>query len=87
MYVCTNQKAIAFTVGYRYLGGKGDIKVDTPMVEADDEYSTSQVSLLNGGYYDYELIEAGWAVIASYLYTSYDSFEDLDSAVLISYVQ
>ncbi|KAJ1442762.1 hypothetical protein SESBI_00642 [Sesbania bispinosa] len=57
-----HSKAIAFAVGYRYLGGKGDIKVCSPYVEKDDEYSTSQVSLLNGPYNDFECVEAGWAV-------------------------
>jgi len=49
-------------VGFRYLGAKGDIKVDNPSVEKDDEYSTSQVSLLTGPYNDFECVEAGWAV-------------------------
>lgn len=57
-----NQKAILFADGYRYLGGKGDIKVCSPNVEKDDEYSTSQVSLLNGAYDDFECVESGWAV-------------------------
>ncbi|XP_054795364.1 uncharacterized protein LOC129300791 [Prosopis cineraria] len=57
-----HSKAILFTLGHRYLGGKGDIRVFNPYVETDDEYSTSQVSLINGAYNDYELIEAGWAV-------------------------
>ncbi|XP_057425626.1 uncharacterized protein LOC130718991 [Lotus japonicus] len=58
-----HSKAILFTEGYRFLGGKGDIKVCWPTVEKDDEYSTSQVSLLNGeAYNDYELVEAGWMV-------------------------
>lgn len=57
-----NQTAILLTEGYRYLGGKGDIKVWNPQVESDDEYSTSQVSLKNGPYYDYDCIESGWAV-------------------------
>jgi hypothetical protein len=44
------------------LGGKGEILVCNPFVEKDDEYSTAQVSLLNGSYDDYELVESGWAV-------------------------
>lgn len=49
-------------MGQRYLGAKGDLRVYNPYVENDDEYSTSQVALLNGDAYDYECIEAGWAV-------------------------
>lgn len=64
-----NQKAILFTEGYRYLGAKGDMQVFNPFVETDDEYSTSQVSLLSGAYNNYECIEAGWAVtLITYLY-------------------
>ncbi|XP_068307784.1 protein neprosin-like [Pyrus communis] len=54
----TIPKAILLTVGYRYTGGKGDIKVYNPMVDLDDDYSTSQVSLLNSR----EMVESGWAV-------------------------
>ncbi|XP_059658906.1 protein neprosin-like [Cornus florida] len=54
--------AILLTEGYSYSGGKGDIKVWNPFVETDDEYSTSQVALQNGPYYDYESVESGWAV-------------------------
>lgn len=51
-----------FTQGYSYSGAKGDIGVWNPYVESDDEYSTSQVSLRNGPRFEYEEIEAGWAV-------------------------
>lgn len=51
-----------FADGFRYLGGKGGIKVFGPLVEKDDKYSTAQVSLLCGSYNDYECIESGWAV-------------------------
>ncbi|CAL2233856.1 unnamed protein product [Prunus armeniaca] len=57
-----HSKAILFTEGYRYNGAKGDIKVYNPSVELDDEYSTSQVCLINGAYYDFESVESGWAV-------------------------
>lgn len=56
------QRAILLTDGYSYSGGKGDIQVFNPYVEYDDEYSTSQVSLKHGAYYDYECVESGWAV-------------------------
>ncbi|KAI3454118.1 hypothetical protein Pfo_010781 [Paulownia fortunei] len=54
--------AILHTEGYAYLGAKGDIKVWNPQVESDDEYTTSQVALKTGPYYDFEAIESGWAV-------------------------
>ncbi|XP_019184770.1 PREDICTED: uncharacterized protein LOC109179734 [Ipomoea nil] len=55
--------AILLTYGYRYLGAKGDFRVHTPHVEADDEYSTSRVALSDGGpSSDYEEIQSGWAV-------------------------
>jgi hypothetical protein len=57
-----SQKAIVLAYGYRYLGGKGEIRVSYPFVEKDDEYSTAQVSLINGSYDNYELVESGWAV-------------------------
>jgi hypothetical protein len=57
-----NQVAILLTAGYSYSGVKGDIKVWNPRVESDNEYSTSQVSLKSGPYYDFESVEAGWAV-------------------------
>ncbi|KAK3024149.1 hypothetical protein RJ639_042833 [Escallonia herrerae] len=54
--------AVLVTEGYSYSAAKGDIKVWNPYVECRDDYSTSGVSLKNGGYHDYESIEAGWAV-------------------------
>ena len=55
-----------FAEGYRYEGGKGDIKVWTPNVEFDDDYSTSQVCLVSGPYWDFESVESGWAVYTNY---------------------
>ncbi|KAM3399202.1 hypothetical protein P3S68_002718 [Capsicum galapagoense] len=54
--------AIMHTVGFRYLGGKTDMKTWNPHVEEDDEYSTSRLALLSGGYNDYQSMESGWAV-------------------------
>ncbi|KAL0327514.1 UNVERIFIED_CONTAM: hypothetical protein Sangu_1829400 [Sesamum angustifolium] len=54
--------AILHADGFAYMGAKGDIRVWNPKVESNDEYSTSQVALKSGPYYDYEAIEAGWAV-------------------------
>jgi len=63
------QKAILFTVGYRYLGGKADLRVCNPFVEKDDEYSTTQVALLTGPHNDFECVQSGWAVrISLFLY-------------------
>nr|XP_043622257.1 uncharacterized protein LOC122593865 [Erigeron canadensis] len=45
-----------------YSGAKCDIKVWTPYVEKEDEYSTSRVLIQNGGSHDFELVETGWAV-------------------------
>ncbi|KAF1886832.1 hypothetical protein Lal_00046070 [Lupinus albus] len=57
-----HSKSILITMGYRYLGAKGDMRVCNPSVEKEDEFSTSQISLINGAYYDFECIESGWAV-------------------------
>lgn len=56
------QKAILLTEGYRYNGAKGDIKVWTPNVDFDDDYTTSKVCLINGPYWAFESVESGWAV-------------------------
>ncbi|XP_021800532.1 uncharacterized protein LOC110744821 [Prunus avium] len=57
-----HSKAILLTEGYRYTGAKGDIKVCAPSVELDDEYTTSQVCLINGPSFAFESVESGWAV-------------------------
>ncbi|XP_076928708.1 protein neprosin-like [Bidens hawaiensis] len=49
------------TEGYSYSGAQVDMKVWTPYVEKEDEYSTSRVVVKNGGAYDFELVETGWA--------------------------
>ncbi|KAI3822023.1 hypothetical protein L1987_09604 [Smallanthus sonchifolius] len=54
--------AEVLTEGYSYSGAKVDIKVWTPYVEKEDEYSTSRVLIQNGGFKDFELVETGWAV-------------------------
>ncbi|XP_071716142.1 protein neprosin-like [Rutidosis leptorrhynchoides] len=48
--------------GFSYSGAKVDIRVWTPYVEKEDEYSTSRVLIENGGLTDFELVETGWAV-------------------------
>ncbi|KAM5565970.1 protein neprosin [Rosa sericea] len=57
-----HSKAILLTEGYRYNGAKGDIKVWTPNVDFDDDYTTSKVCLINGPYWAFESVESGWAV-------------------------
>ncbi|KMT17961.1 hypothetical protein BVRB_2g033070 isoform C [Beta vulgaris subsp. vulgaris] len=54
--------AILLTVGYNYNGAKAEMKVYTPHVEHDDEYSTSRIALKTGPSYSYESVESGWAV-------------------------
>ncbi|XP_039029552.1 uncharacterized protein LOC120163788 [Hibiscus syriacus] len=59
---CIFQKAIVLTGGYNYAGIKGDMRVYQPFVEFDDEYSTTRLSLISGPWYDFECVQAGWAV-------------------------
>ncbi|KAK8698556.1 hypothetical protein V6N13_114668 [Hibiscus sabdariffa] len=55
-------KALVLTVGYNYAGVKGDMRVYQPFVEFDDEYSTTKLCLVSGPRYNFESVEAGWAV-------------------------
>lgn len=50
------------TDGFNFQGAKADIKVWTPNVEHDDEYSASRIALKTGHYSSYESLESGWAV-------------------------
>ncbi|GJS65627.1 putative neprosin [Tanacetum coccineum] len=54
--------AVVFTGGFSYSGAKGNIKVFRPFVESNDDYSSSQVMIMNGPLKWSETIEAGWAV-------------------------
>ncbi|XP_056698812.1 uncharacterized protein [Spinacia oleracea] len=54
--------AILMTDGFNFQGAKADIKVWTPNVEHDDEYSASRIALKTGHYSSYESLESGWAV-------------------------
>lgn len=38
------------------------MKVYTPHVDHDDEYSASRIALKTGPSYSYESVESGWAV-------------------------
>nr|GEX78961.1 hypothetical protein [Tanacetum cinerariifolium] len=53
---------VVFTGGFSYSGAKGNIKVFRPFVESNDDYSSSQVMIMNGPLKWSETIEAGWAV-------------------------
>ncbi|XP_024986525.1 uncharacterized protein LOC112521763 [Cynara cardunculus var. scolymus] len=63
--IANHSVALIETVGYSYSGAKVDIKVWTPYVEKEDEYSTSHVAIQNGGLHDFELVETGWAADGS----------------------
>ncbi|KAI3967689.1 hypothetical protein MKX01_039599 [Papaver californicum] len=50
------------TLGYHYIGARGDINVWNPQVEnPDDEYSSGQIWVFNGDHFA-ETAEAGWIV-------------------------
>ncbi|GMI88515.1 hypothetical protein like AT5G56530 [Hibiscus trionum] len=55
-------KAIVVSIGSNHIGVKGDMRVYQPFVEFDDEYSTTKICLVSGPYYNFESVEAGWAV-------------------------
>ncbi|XP_072983436.1 protein neprosin-like [Typha latifolia] len=48
--------------GYSYIGATAGINVWNPHVEANDEYSASQLVISNGPFGDPDTIEAGWIV-------------------------
>lgn len=52
------QTAVLVASGFNYIGALADINIWNPRVEADDEYSSSMISLRNGEY----VIECGWTV-------------------------
>ncbi|XP_039007112.1 uncharacterized protein LOC120134743, partial [Hibiscus syriacus] len=54
--------AILVTLGYNYIGAKGDINVWNPNVEADDEFTTAQIWLKAGPWDNFESLESGWTV-------------------------
>ena len=55
------------TEGYSYSGAKVDIKVWTPYVEREDEYSTSRVVIQTSAADAFEAVETGWAVSLIFL--------------------
>ncbi|KAL5697681.1 hypothetical protein ACHQM5_028800 [Ranunculus cassubicifolius] len=54
--------AILLAQGFSFSGAKADLNVWNPYVEFDDEYSSGQIWLRNGPWYDFESIESGWMV-------------------------
>ncbi|KAI3979698.1 hypothetical protein MKX01_013793 [Papaver californicum] len=51
---------VLLTLGYYYIGTRGDINVWNPQVEnPDDEYTSGQIWVLNGDHFA-ETAEAGW---------------------------
>ncbi|XP_039143158.1 uncharacterized protein LOC120280384 isoform X2 [Dioscorea cayenensis subsp. rotundata] len=48
--------------GFSYTGAKADINVWNPPVEADDEYTTGQMTLTSGPFNNSDTIEVGWMV-------------------------
>ncbi|XVE70964.1 hypothetical protein DITRI_Ditri10aG0111900 [Diplodiscus trichospermus] len=54
--------AILVTVGYNYIGAKGDINVWNPNVESPEDYSTAQIWLKGGPGDNFESVESGWVV-------------------------
>lgn len=50
------------TQGYRYNGVHANINVWNPYVEADDEYTSAQIWVVNGPYYSQDTIQTGWTV-------------------------
>ncbi|KAK8698566.1 hypothetical protein V6N13_114678 [Hibiscus sabdariffa] len=48
------------TLGYNYIGAKGEINVWNPNVAADDEFTTAQIWLKAGPADKFESLETGW---------------------------
>ncbi|OMO66913.1 hypothetical protein CCACVL1_20936 [Corchorus capsularis] len=56
--------AILVTLGYNYIGAKGDINIWNPNVEKEGEFSTAQIWLKGGPGNDFESMESGWVADA-----------------------
>ncbi|OMO86609.1 hypothetical protein COLO4_21020 [Corchorus olitorius] len=54
--------AILVTLGYNYIGAKGDINIWNPSVEKEGEFTTAQIWLKGGPGDDFESMESGWVV-------------------------
>ncbi|GMI88512.1 hypothetical protein like AT5G25950 [Hibiscus trionum] len=54
--------ATLVTVGYNYIGAKGDINVWNPNVAAENEFTTGQIWVKAGPGDDFESLESGWVV-------------------------
>lgn len=56
------QTAFLITVGYNYIGAKGDINVWSPNVDLPDDFTTGQIWLKAGPGNNFESVESGWTV-------------------------
>ena len=57
-----NQTSYLITLGYSYVGARGNINIWSPRVQSPDEYTTAQIWLKSGPGDSFESIEAGWMV-------------------------
>ncbi|XVE97637.1 hypothetical protein REPUB_Repub03eG0035900 [Reevesia pubescens] len=60
--IVNRSAAILVTLGYNYIGAKGDINVWNPNVESADDYSTAQIWVKGGPGDNFESVESGWVV-------------------------
>ncbi|KAL4302788.1 hypothetical protein GQ457_10G017730 [Hibiscus cannabinus] len=60
--IVNRSAAFLVTLGYNYIGAKGDINVWNPNVAADDEFTTAQIWLKAGPADNFESLETGWTV-------------------------
>ncbi|KAK8698563.1 hypothetical protein V6N13_114675 [Hibiscus sabdariffa] len=58
--IVNRSAAFLVTLGYNYIGAKGDINVWNPNVAADDEFTTAQIWLKAGPADNFESLETGW---------------------------
>ncbi|XP_022728857.1 uncharacterized protein LOC111284469 [Durio zibethinus] len=58
----TGTSAFLLTLGYNYIGAKGEINVWNPNVASPDDYSTAQIWMKGGPGDDFESLESGWVV-------------------------
>ncbi|XP_065629269.1 protein neprosin [Quercus suber] len=56
------QTSYLITLGYSYVGARGNINIWNPRVQSPDEYTTAQIWLKSGPGDSFESIEAGWMV-------------------------
>ncbi|GKV48737.1 hypothetical protein SLEP1_g55536 [Rubroshorea leprosula] len=54
--------AYLVTVGYNYIGARGEINIWNPKVDSPDDFTTAQIWLRGGPGDNFESIESGWVV-------------------------